>query len=98
MGVKAVLVKSFARIHRSNLINAGILPLTFVNENDYDMINEGDDLVINGVIDDIKNGNNLIIKNNTNGKEIEVNCELSGRAKDIILAGGLLNYTKENLK
>ena len=98
LGVKAVLVKSFARIHRSNLINAGILPLTFVNENDYDMINEGDDLVISGVIDDIKNGNNLIIKNNTNGKEIEVNCELSGRAKDIILAGGLLNYTKENLK
>ncbi|MBQ1283849.1 MAG: aconitate hydratase [Clostridia bacterium] len=98
LGVKAVLVKSFARIHRSNLINAGILPLTFVNENDYDMINEGDDLVINGVIDDIKNGNNLIIKNNTNGKEIEVNCELSGRAKDIIIAGGLLNYTKENLK
>ena len=98
LGVKAVLVKSFARIHRSNLINAGILPLTFVNENDYDMINEGDDLVIGGVIDDIKNGNNLIIKNNTNGKEIEVNCELSGRAKDIILAGGLLNYTKENLK
>ncbi len=98
LGVKAVLVKSFARIHRSNLINAGILPLTFVNENDYDMINEGDDLVINGVIEDIKNGNNLIIKNNTNGKEIEVNCELSGRAKDIILAGGLLNYTKENLK
>ena len=98
LGVKAVLVKSFARIHRSNLINAGILPLTFVNENDYDMINEGDDLVISGVIDDIKNGNNLIIKNNTNGKEIEVKCELSGRAKDIILAGGLLNYTKENLK
>ncbi len=98
LGVKAVLVKSFARIHRSNLINAGILPLTFVNENDYDMINEGDDLVISGVIDDIKNGNNLIIKNNTNGKEIEVNCELSGRAKDIILAGGLLNYTKTNLK
>ena len=98
LGVKAVLVKSFARIHRSNLINAGILPLTFVNENDYDMINEGDDLVIGGVIDDIKNGNNLIIKNNTNGKEIEVKCELSGRAKDIILAGGLLNYTKTNLK
>ena len=98
LGVKAVLVKSFARIHRSNLINAGILPLTFVNEHDYDMINESDDLVIGGVIDDIKNGNNLIIKNNTNGKEIEVKCELSGRAKDIILAGGLLNYTKTNLK
>ena len=70
LGVKAVLVKSFARIHRSNLINAGILPLTFVNENDYDMINEGDDLVINGVIDDIKNGNNLIIKYRLYGKSL----------------------------
>ncbi len=98
LGVKAVLVKSFARIHRSNLINAGILPLTFVNENDYELIGEGDDLVINSVIDKINSGENLIVENKTNGKKIEVNCELSGRAKDIILAGGLLNYTKENLK
>lgn len=97
LGVKAVLVKSFARIHRSNLINAGILPLTFANENDYDLINEGDDLVINNVIDSILNDKQLIVDNKTNGKSIAVNCQLSGRAKDIILAGGLLNYTKEKL-
>lgn len=98
LGVKAVLVKSFSRIHRSNLINAGILPLTFVNEADYELINEGDELALNNVIDNIKNGNKLNIENKTNGKTIAVECELSGRAKDIILAGGLLNYTKENLK
>lgn len=97
LGVKAVLVKSFARIHRSNLINAGILPLTFANENDYELINEGDDLVINNVIDSILNDKQLIVENKTNGKNIAVNCQLSGRAKDIILAGGLLNYTKEKI-
>ncbi len=97
LGVKAVLVKSFARIHRSNLINAGILPLTFVNESDYELINEGDDLSIENVIDCINNDKQLVIENKTNGKSIAVNCELSGRAKDIIIAGGLLNYTKEKL-
>ena len=97
LGVKAVVVKSFARIHRSNLINAGILPLTFKNEADYDLINEGDDLIIENVIDCVKNDAQMVIKNKTNGANIEVDCELSGRAKDIILSGGLLNYTKENL-
>jgi len=97
LGVKAVLVKSFARIHRANLINAGILPLTFVNEEDYDKISLGDKLSIAGIIDDIKNSRNLTVKNNTNGAIIEVKCELSERAVDIVLAGGLLSYTKEKL-
>ena len=97
LGVKAVLVKSFARIHRANLINAGILPLNFVNENDYDKINLGDKLSIDGIIDDINNGNELVVKNITTGEEIKVSCELSDRAKDIVLAGGLLSYTKEKL-
>lgn len=97
LGIKAVLVKSFARIHRSNLINAGILPLTFVNEADYDAINEGDELIIENVIESVKSGGEMTVVNKTNGKRIAVNCDLSGRAKDIILAGGLLNYTKENL-
>lgn len=97
LGIKAVLVKSFARIHRSNLINAGILPLTFVNEADYDAISEGDELMIENVIESVKNGGEMTVVNKTNGKRIAVNCDLSGRAKDIILAGGLLNYTKENL-
>ena len=98
LGVKAVLVKSFARIHRSNLINAGILPLTFVNESDYDKISLGDDLAIMNVRADIEAGKTqLTVVNKTNGAEIPVLCELTGRTKDIILAGGLLDYTRENL-
>ncbi|MFR7819746.1 aconitate hydratase [Candidatus Pseudoruminococcus sp.] len=96
LGVKAVLVKSFARIHRSNLINAGILPLTFVNEADYDSISEGDEFAIPDVKKLIMNGSELTVINKTTGKEIPVLCELSDRTRDIILAGGLLNYTKEN--
>ena len=96
LGVKAVLVKSFARIHRSNLINAGILPLTFVNEADYDSISEGDELAIPDVKKLIMNGSELTVINKTTGKEIPVLCELSDHTRDIILAGGLLNYTKEN--
>ena len=99
LGVKAVLVKSFARIHRANLINAGILPLTFVNEADYDSISEGDSLLIEGVRAAVESGKTeLIVKNKTNGKEIPVLCELTGRTKDIMLAGGLLDYTRESLK
>ncbi len=98
LGVKAVLVKSFARIHRANLINAGILPLTFVNEADYDCISEGDALEIAGVREAVKNGETkLTVVNKTNGKEIPALCELTGRTKDIMLAGGLLDYTREAL-
>ncbi len=99
LGVKAVLVKSFARIHRANLINAGILPLTFVNENDYDNINEGDNLEIKNVKADVVAGKTtLTVINKTKNIEIPVLCELTGRTKDIILAGGLLDYTRESLK
>lgn len=99
LGVKAVLVKSFARIHRANLINAGILPLTFVNENDYDNINEGDKLEIKNVKADVVAGKTtLTVVNKTKNIEIPVLCELTGRTKDIILAGGLLDYTRESLK
>ncbi len=99
LGVKAVLVKSFARIHRANLINAGILPLTFVNEADYENIAEGDNLVIEGVREAVINGvTELTVVNKTNGKSIPVLCELTGRTKDIMLAGGLLDYTRESLK
>jgi len=98
LGVKAVLVKSFARIHRSNLINAGILPLNFVDEADYDKISLGDKLAITNVRNCLENGKNLVVTNKTTGEKIECVCELSDRAKKIILAGGLLSYTKENLK
>lgn len=99
LGIKAVLVKSFARIHRANLVNAGILPLTFVNESDYDMISQGDVLELAGIREKIQNGETeFCILNKTTGKEIPVLCEMTGRTKDIMLAGGLLDYTRENLK
>ncbi len=98
LGIKAVLVKSFARIHRANLINAGILPLTFVNEADYDAISQGDVLELADVRKNVENSiSELTVVNKTTGKEIPVLCELTGRTKDIVLAGGLLDYTRENL-
>lgn len=98
LGIKAVLVKSFARIHRANLINAGILPLTFVNEADYDKINQGDEIVLADVRADVEaDMSHLTVVNKTTGAEIPVLCELTGRTKDIILAGGLLDYTREQL-
>ena len=99
LGVKAVLVKSFARIHRANLINAGILPLTFVNEADYDKIAQGDVLVLADIRKAVEDGKTeLTVVNKTNDAEIPVLCELTGRTKDIMLAGGLLDYTREQLK
>ncbi len=99
LGVKAVLVKSFARIHRANLINAGILPLTFANESDYENISEGDELAIENIRESVKNGETeLVLENRTKGVKIPVLCELTGRTKDIILAGGLLDYTRESFK
>ena len=97
LGVRAVLVKSFARIHRSNLINAGILPLTFANESDYDKISLSDSLKTENLVSTIKNGGDVIITNETTGDKIVCKCELSERAREIILAGGLLSYTKEKL-
>lgn len=98
LGIKAVLVKSFARIHRANLINAGIIPLTFVNEADYDKINQGDEIVLADVRADVEaDMSKLTVVNKTTGVEIPVLCELTGRTKDIILAGGLLDYTREQL-
>ena len=99
LGIKAVVVKSFARIHRANLINAGILPLTFVNEADYDKINQGDEIALENVRADIEAGKSeLTLIDKTTGANIPVLCELTGRTKDIILAGGLLDYTRESLK
>lgn len=96
LGVKAVLVKSFARIHKSNLINAGILPLTFVNPDDYDKIAQGDELVIKDVKAKIEKDEPIVVTNVTKGVEIPVDCDLTDRTKAIIIAGGLLDYTREN--
>lgn len=98
LGIKAVLVKSFARIHRANLINAGILPLTFVNEEDYEKIGQGDEIVLADVRKAVEEDKTqLTLVNKTTGAEVPVLCELTGRTKDIVLAGGLLDYTRESL-
>ncbi len=96
LGVKAVLVKSFARIHRANLINAGILPLEFLDENDYEKINLFDELELSSVKEEILNGDTVTILNKTTGEKITAKCELTQRQKDIAVCGGLLNYTKMN--
>lgn len=97
LGVKAVITKSFARIHCANLINAGILPLNFKNEADYDKITQGDELSLEGIKTAIVNNQPAVLKNLTTGESYELKYDLTQRQKDIILAGGLLNYTRESL-
>lgn len=97
LGVKAVITKSFARIHCANLINAGILPLNFKDEADYDKISQGDELSMPNIKNEILADKPVILQNLTTGESYELKYELSKRQKDIILAGGLLNYTRESL-
>jgi aconitate hydratase len=94
LGVKAVLSKSFARIHRANLVNFGILPLTFVSESDYEKISQGDLLEINAVREQLQNRKELTVLNRTNGESFKVLHDLTPRQIAIILDGGLLNHTK----
>ncbi len=96
LGVKAVITKSFARIHMANLVNAGILPLTFKNEADYDKIDQNDELKLEDVIEQIKAGDEITVKNITKGFEFTAILSVSDRQKDMLYAGGLLNYTKES--
>ena len=96
LGVKAVITKSFARIHCANLINAGILPLNFKNEADYDKITQGDELSLEGIKTAIVNNQPAVLKNLTTGESYELKYDLTKRQKDIILAGGLRNYTRES--
>ena len=98
LGVKAVITKSFARIHMANLVNAGILPLTFKNEADYDKIDLTDEIVIENVIEQIKSGDEIVIKNVTKNYEFTTILNVSDRQKEMLYAGGLLNYTKETGK
>ncbi len=98
LGIKAVITKSFARIHLANLINAGIMPYTFANPDDYDKIDTGDELALIDVRNKIINGDKVYLTNKTKGEEYELNYDYSDRQKAMILAGGLLNYTKNNSK
>ncbi len=97
LGIKAVVTKSFARIHVANLINAGILPLTFQNEADYDSISQNDELALPGIRQAIENGDTVFdLQNKTTGKAIPVKLDFSKRQREMLLAGGLLNFTKQN--
>lgn len=95
LGIRCVVAKSFARIHAANLINAGILPLTFENPEDYDMLRQGDELRIDGIRAGMAAGR-LTLTDTTRSFSCPVVCSLTGRQQDILLAGGLLSYTKEH--
>jgi aconitate hydratase len=98
LGIKGVVAKSFARIHMANLVNSGIIPMTFENEVDYDEIDMEDELLIENAREQLKAGGSIVVRNVTKGKEIKVNVSLSERQLEIILAGGLINYTKQQSK
>ncbi len=96
LGIKAVITKSFARIHCANLVNAGIIPFTFKNEADYDKISVNDELCLPSIREAIANGSEVTLKNITTGEEYALDYQLSERQREIILAGSLLDYTREN--
>lgn len=95
LGIRCVVAKSFARIHVANLINAGILPLTFENPADYDALQQGAQLRIDGIRAGMAAGS-LMLTDTTAGRSYPVVCSLTERQQAILLAGGLLNYTKEH--
>jgi len=92
LGVRLVIAKSFARIHAANLINAGILPVTFANPDDYDALQQGDVLAIENIHATLQTG---MLKATCGNREITLSCPLTERQQRILLLGGLLNYTRE---
>lgn len=94
LGVEAVIAKSFARIHRANLINFGILPLTFVNESDYDTLTQGDELCIDNLLQQVRANQELTVTVNGGQRTFPVRLEASKRQREILLSGGLLNHVR----
>ena len=97
LGIRCVIAKSFARIHAANLINAGILPLTFADPRDYDSIEQDTQLYIYNIEEGMKQGK-LTVTDQVHGFHFTVNCDMTDRQRAIVMAGGLLNYTKEGGK
>ena len=95
LGIRAVIAVSFARMHKANLINSGIIPLVFANPEDYNAIEQGDTLELHDIRACVEHGDTVTVKNITKNTEIVLNAEFSDRARNILLAGGLLNYTAE---
>ncbi len=92
LGVRAVITKSFARIHIANLINAGIMPLTFENPEDYDRLNQGDKLSMSDIFAGMESGK-ITLKDETTGESFNLTCSFTDRQKAILKAGGLLQFT-----
>ena len=90
LGIKAVLAVSFARIHQSNLINNGIMPLVFENPDDKKKIAEGDELYIADALSEIMSGSKITVVNKTNGATIPTVLSLRPRLKEVMLGGGVL--------
>lgn len=93
LGVRAVLTKSFARIHKANLVNSGIIPLTFVNPEDYDKITLNDTISLPHIQQEIRDGKQVTVV--VNGYEFKADCDVSERQRGALLAGGTLNYAKK---
>ena len=93
LGVRVVITKSFARIHIANLINAGIMPLTFKNPEDYDKLTQGDKLSLSDIFEGMDSGE-ITLKDETTGESFTLTCSFTERQKAILKAGGLLQYTK----
>ena len=94
LGIRGVIAKSFARIHMANLVNSGILPLVFADENDYDKIDMGDTLVINEAPAKVNGQTEFTIEDKTKNLTFRVRLEVSDRLKAVLIDGGLLNHTK----
>ncbi len=95
LGVKAVITKSFARIHKANLVNAGIIPLNFKNADDYDRIDVNDELELPNIKSELSANADITLVNKTKNEEYKLICDVSDRQKDIISAGSLLDFTKK---
>ncbi len=97
LGVRVVIAKSFARIHVANLVNAGIMPLTFEDPDDYDKLDQGDELTVTGIKDGLNSGK-ITLVDKTKDITCTLKCSFTERQKEMLLAGGLLNYIAEQAK
>ncbi|MCX7956410.1 MAG: aconitate hydratase [Endomicrobia bacterium] len=96
--IRVVIAKSFARIHKNNLVNFGIIPLEFIDENNYDELNENVEIILEDIIEQIKNNPVIIAKIKDTKKIFRFNLKVSQEEKEIIIYGGKLNYVKEKYK
>ena len=92
-----MIAKQIARIHWENLVNFGVLPLTFADESDYDVLEQGDTLTLSGVPKMLRSGRELTLENRPRGTELSVRHRLSGRQVDVLLGGGIINWMRERL-